>query len=357
MAEVTISLLQALQLAGLLPCAFVILLLVVVTRHYGRIVVPVCFFLSLICSFMQPLLSVLPWWNSPNISMALVLGETLQPALGFLLVIQFLTGKPPVPFYWLILALPIVGGSSLIYSAEMADELCVFGQYCIQTESLRMLYNIVASGMILLLLMARFSRSRVALPTDDMLRRHKYWLVIAFIALFIGLLSIELALLAEAVKQKEYLIAVTIIRISFIYLALTSLFRVFDDAHPFGVGKAVSSYRDKQVDQELLDKIEAIMADEKLYREMGFSRESLANKLQVGEHVVSKTINQHFGKNFNEYVNSYRVDEAKRRLTQESTSVTAIAFEVGFSSIASFNRVFKAQTGCSPTEYRLQKAA
>jgi AraC-like DNA-binding protein len=46
------------------------------------------------------------------------------------------------------------------------------------------------------------------------------------------------------------------------------------------------------------------------------------------------------------------VEEAKQRLSDEETAVTVIAFEVGFSSIASFNRVFKGLTGMSPSAYR-----
>jgi two-component system response regulator YesN len=46
------------------------------------------------------------------------------------------------------------------------------------------------------------------------------------------------------------------------------------------------------------------------------------------------------------------VEEAKGRLIGEETPITTIAFDVGFNSIPSFNRVFKHITGLSPSEYR-----
>lgn len=346
----SLSLVEALQLAGLLPCLFVVLLLCVLTHDWQRVLIPAAYFLCLACSFLLPLQSVLGLAGE-EVRLALTFAETLLPALCFLLIIQFLTGSIPRPVYWLILAAPVIGGGSLLYSAAGEEELCIAELSCISAFSLRMLYNIFASSLIFLLLTVHFSRTRLQVEENSVIRHHKYWLVISLISLYLGLLALDLALLDGQVNAVEHLLAATVIRISFIYLVLTSLFRVFDTLPFFGEGGQIPAQQ-RPFDPGLIERLEQAIHEENVYREMGCSRESLAKHLGIGEHVLSRLVNQHYGKNFNEFINGFRVDEAKQRLRGETTPVTAIAFEVGFSSIASFNRVFKTLAGCSPTEYR-----
>ena len=69
---------------------------------------------------------------------------------------------------------------------------------------------------------------------------------------------------------------------------------------------------------------------------------------------LSEAINSGVGKNFNDFVNSYRVKEVEQMLQdgkQEQLSLLGIALECGFNSKATFNRVFKKMTGQSPSQY------
>ncbi|MEO1097269.1 MAG: helix-turn-helix domain-containing protein, partial [Bacteroidota bacterium] len=62
-------------------------------------------------------------------------------------------------------------------------------------------------------------------------------------------------------------------------------------------------------------------------------------------------------KNFNSYINTYRIQEASRLLQDETNghlTIAAIAFEIGFNSISSFNTAFKKQIGQTPQAYRKQ---
>ena len=58
------------------------------------------------------------------------------------------------------------------------------------------------------------------------------------------------------------------------------------------------------------------------------------------------------GMTFGEYLNSYRIKKAEAYLEDAQNTITEIAFKSGFNSIKTFNRVFKHQKGCSPSEYR-----
>ncbi|WP_424519563.1 helix-turn-helix domain-containing protein [Rubrivirga sp.] len=81
----------------------------------------------------------------------------------------------------------------------------------------------------------------------------------------------------------------------------------------------------------------------------------LASSLGVSERTVSQVLADAFGGSFYDVVNGYRVAEAKARLLDPSfanRAVLSIGLDAGFSSKASFNRVFKKQTGETPSAYR-----
>ena len=99
-----------------------------------------------------------------------------------------------------------------------------------------------------------------------------------------------------------------------------------------------------------------VMETEKPYTDGGLTLPRLAARLSVSTHHLSQVINERLGQSFNDFVNSYRVEEAKRRMADPAAghySLLAIAEEVGFNSKSSFNAAFKKQTGMTPSEFRL----
>ncbi|MEO0369205.1 MAG: helix-turn-helix domain-containing protein, partial [Pseudomonadota bacterium] len=71
---------------------------------------------------------------------------------------------------------------------------------------------------------------------------------------------------------------------------------------------------------------------------------------------LRQKINQELGyRNFNQFVNHYRIEEAGERLRKDSrTPVLSVALDVGFRSISSFNTAFQSEFGVSPTKYRAE---
>ena len=94
------------------------------------------------------------------------------------------------------------------------------------------------------------------------------------------------------------------------------------------------------------------MTLDKVYQEATYSRKDLAQELGVAEHQLSKVINTGFEMSFSDLINRHRVDEAKYLLRTTEEPVSSIAFDVGFNSLASFNRVFRKVADQTPTEYR-----
>ena len=106
---------------------------------------------------------------------------------------------------------------------------------------------------------------------------------------------------------------------------------------------------------EIITGILALMEKEKLYTETELTLKQLADKLQYPTYQVSQAINEGLGKNFYDLINSYRVEEAKRLLTDpknENYTILSVGFEAGFNSKTTFNTVFKKFTGVTPTAYR-----
>ena len=100
-----------------------------------------------------------------------------------------------------------------------------------------------------------------------------------------------------------------------------------------------------------------LVVDEQQYKNPDVSLKSLSKSLNVSTQVLSLAINQKSNMNFNRFINSYRIDESIRlfQLKQfENLTIAAIAFEVGFNSISSFNTAFKKQTNQTPQAYRNQ---
>jgi len=95
---------------------------------------------------------------------------------------------------------------------------------------------------------------------------------------------------------------------------------------------------------------------EGFYEETQLSINQLANKLKVPEHQLRELINKHLGfRNFSDFLNSYRIPAACAQfedITNIRKPILTIALELGYGSIATFNRNFKAQKGMTPKEYR-----
>jgi AraC-like DNA-binding protein len=99
--------------------------------------------------------------------------------------------------------------------------------------------------------------------------------------------------------------------------------------------------------------LEIIMEDEKLYCDEDLSLSRLSEALEVTTHQLSQFLNEHHNKNFNCYINNYRIRDAKNMLIDDpKRSTLSIAYAVGFNSYSSFYTVFKKEVNLSPVEYR-----
>lgn len=107
--------------------------------------------------------------------------------------------------------------------------------------------------------------------------------------------------------------------------------------------------------QQLLERIQTVMDNAPEIYSPDFSLERLAMILNSRYKYVSQVINEHFGQNFNNFLNSYRIKEACKRMGDVDNygnfTIEAISESVGFKSRSTFVSSFKRVTGLTPSQY------
>lgn len=104
----------------------------------------------------------------------------------------------------------------------------------------------------------------------------------------------------------------------------------------------------------LRNRLEQLMAEQKPWLDPELTLAQLAARLDTQPALLSRYINQDLGRNFNDYINGFRVEAVKAALRDPGNShlsLLGIALDHGFNSKATFNRVFKKLEGLSPSEF------
>ena len=107
--------------------------------------------------------------------------------------------------------------------------------------------------------------------------------------------------------------------------------------------------------ESLASRLTGHMEIKKPFLDENLSLALLAEQSEISQPHLSQIINQYFKMNFYDFVNRYRVEEAKQKLSSpdfDHLSVLGIAFDCGFKSKSSFNRYFKKYTGVSPSAFK-----
>jgi len=103
------------------------------------------------------------------------------------------------------------------------------------------------------------------------------------------------------------------------------------------------------------DMLYEFMVKNKPYLNNELTIQDLADQVGVTTQEISSYLNKDLGVNFFNYINTFRINEAKRRLVDpkyDNETLLGIAFDSGFNSKTSFNTLFKKETGMTPSEYK-----
>jgi AraC-like DNA-binding protein len=118
------------------------------------------------------------------------------------------------------------------------------------------------------------------------------------------------------------------------------------------ISNKISNYN---VSDEKISELNIIMDRNKPYLNPALTIYELAKLIDIHPYQLSKLINHKFKCNFFEFINNYRIDIFKKYIFEnkyKDYTLLAIALECGFNSKSAFNRIFKEQTGQTPTEFK-----
>jgi AraC-like DNA-binding protein len=107
--------------------------------------------------------------------------------------------------------------------------------------------------------------------------------------------------------------------------------------------------------QLYLQQLQQLMETSKIYVNSELTLNQLADRLSITPHNLSEVINTRLQQNFFDFINAYRLEEAKKDLTDPAKrhlKILSIAYDAGFNSKATFNTIFKKVTQMTPSEYR-----
>ena len=122
--------------------------------------------------------------------------------------------------------------------------------------------------------------------------------------------------------------------------------------------EVAQSHSVQEVDKDKIQFIEKYMQDKKPFLANILTLEQLATQMEMPPRTLSNIINRHFKRNFFEFINEYRIDEAKRQLAapeNKSKTIIDIMDQSGFNSKATFNTFFKKLVGVTPSQYRAKQ--
>jgi len=214
--------------------------------------------------------------------------------------------------------------------------------------------DFVATGLILYLLFVILKGRR-----DDMVnerRRIRIFFVLTLIAITLSVTTADLIMSGYHRTFATWIKVLSAFPLTiWAYLWLA---RFGEDKLLFNTSREIVTAAPKVDPRDALleTELKKLMENEKFYTESGLTIRTLSEKLKAPEHRLRSLINKGLGfRNFSAFLNSYRIAAVKAALEEPKNSripVLTIAMDVGFNSLAPFNRAFRDIEGMTPSAYR-----
>ncbi len=211
------------------------------------------------------------------------------------------------------------------------------------------IYNILT-----ILIVEKYIKSSARQFTKQQKHRLK-WIRFIVYGYFTACIVYDLVILSDSLISSSQSFRTIVVGIFAIYFT-TILYKALSSSQ-FSYGeekKRYHSLNQKQA-QQLQKELDALMQNDKPYLDFDANVSGIAQKLSTNNKHISELLNLYYQKNFYEYINEYRIEEAKQLLVNSKESkktILEIAYASGFNSKSAFNSAFKKNTGMSPTQYR-----
>jgi AraC-like DNA-binding protein len=207
--------------------------------------------------------------------------------------------------------------------------------------------SVVRMSLLLLQAAAYVAATIALLLASDRQRRLR--------SLWIGAGAMTLVIPAAALRLVTSMPALAIPALIAVLATATSVYAIRSaPATPKAPKYVRSTLTPDRRDQSVATLV-AMFELERPYLDPELSLESLAHRLKIPPGHLSQIVNEHFGRTFRDWLNGWRIDEAKRRLVDPAHahySVAGIGEASGYRSKSAFHAAFRRATGVTPTEFR-----
>ena len=167
--------------------------------------------------------------------------------------------------------------------------------------------------------------------------------------------SLEINFVIDQVMLINIIVSVFVISFVYMYTKYAYIF-----AHPFENVAAAETEGFKKLDdyleqeEEQYNEICAYIEEHQLFKDGDLTLRKLSSKINIPEHTISQLINRVTDRSYSDFINAYRINffiEQIEQKAHEDQTLLYLAYECGFNSKSSFNRVFKQFHEITPTEY------
>ncbi|MEO0337703.1 MAG: AraC family transcriptional regulator [Bacteroidota bacterium] len=265
----------------------------------------------------------------------------------FLYVNSMTASKDQKPIHWLWHVVPFVVGISVFGWYYPYYEYRPLWYGFIEGIYKQWLLYILVSGYLLLPVFRKMIKR-------EKLEDHEFWMVNIFAGTGIVWLAYDTS------NYTSYIVGA----LSFTFLLYTDILLWFYKSRNKAIAKDTpvkylnSTLSESEV-QEHMQRLKALMEQQKRYTDTDLTLEKLSQQLGLGRKELSQVINQSTGHNYASYIAQLRVEEAKQLLLSsdhQHLKISTIAFDSGFNSVSSFNHNFRKIVGMTAKEYRAGKS-
>ena len=183
-----------------------------------------------------------------------------------------------------------------------------------------------------------------------------FYLSYCFTAFFIGTFGLIVPMNPDSPHIYNYSVLLALIYITGFYgLRQRDIFRKSEPEEKTIAYKY--SILNEKKKAEIREKILLCFEKDKPYLNPDLNMETLSASLKIPRYQLTEVLNTEIGKNFFQFVNSYRIDSVKKMLSDPANrySIEAIGYECGFNSKSSFFTVFRTLTGLTPLQFKNQQ--